>query len=227
MATLPGAFHIGPSGILVGDQAYGVDERNLLVTLAAAPGVWTARVEPAIHDRVSPHRTLLAVHADAVEADLAWRVVEARLCTDTCDVLIADADFRAGADALLRAMGSGDGLIGSPDARGAKFICCYDPWRCEVSAAEREGVVVGVRVRWFSSASETITHTYWIDGVEHWFKLEEGVMSVINEQCWSLERSFDDFSWCPFDEGMDELRVPAELRPRLHAILDRHGAFFD
>jgi len=227
LATLPGAFHIGPSGILVGDQVYGVDEKPLVVRLAAAPGTWTARVEPAIQDRTSPHRTLTALHADVEEQDLVWRIVEARLCTDTCDVLIADFDFRTGADALLRSMGSGDGLIGSPEARGAKFVCCYDPWRCEVSAAERDGVVVGVRVRWFSSASETITHTYWIDGVEHWFKLEEGVMSVLNEQCWSLERSFDDFSWCPFDEGMDELRVPAELRPRLHAILDRHGAFFD
>jgi hypothetical protein len=173
------------------------------------------------------------------EQAAVWEVLEWHLCCDSCDVAISDAALRRSGTPLQR-LGSGDGLIpsaatgettgeaaGETVAAGAKAVCCFNPWRCEVSV--RRGVaggqqgVIGVRVRWFSATCEIIHREFHSGGVLHWARLEDGVINVLSEQGREVERSFDDLYWGDLDEAMDDLGLPAALREELYPILIRHG----
>ena len=251
-----GVFTVGPEGIAVADQVYNVLRRGLSVIVPEAlPGCWSASVSPPEEGARAPSRALIAMHTGVLapsdkqagdeqagdeqaagEQAAVWEVLEWHLCCDSCDVAISDAALRRSGTPLQR-LGSGDGLIPSAatgettgetaGAAGAKAVCCFNPWRCEVSvmrgvAGGQQGVV-GVRVRWFSSTCEIVRREFHSGGVLHWARLEDGVINVLSEQGREVERSFDDLYWGDLDEAMDDLGLPAALREELYPILIRHG----
>lgn len=214
-----GTFQVGRSGIVVADQVYSTLSKGLAVHLPAAlAGAWGAWVSTEKPEMRRPSRSLVALHASKV-GEPVWEVVEWHLCCDSCDVVISDKEFRE--TISLRGMGSGDaGMTG-----GAKAVCCYDPWRCEVSVWREDAAIVGVRVRWFSMACEVLTREYEIGGRLHFFDLREGRLQVVDGNGNCEERSFDELFWGDREEILEELKIPEQFYRELHECLSRHGVW--
>ena len=226
------------STISVADAAYAMPQPALSVVVAAASGEWAAEIQEEVvsaPDRAA-WRALVAWRAGERQGGevRAWEVLEPRLCCDTCDVIIADAAFRVANHAHIRAMGSGDALVAvdGPEgqAGGARGICCYDPWRCEVAviwggAGEPGGAreAIAVRARWFSSA----TGDRWmIEGegdARVQYRLEDGELTVIGADRYE-RRSLDDLYFNGIEEELSELGIPAAFCAQLRPTLLRYGA---